>query len=31
VTRWPAASSSRTVRHPMTPVDPVITISFMSN
>jgi len=31
LTRWPAASSSRTARRPMTPVDPVITISFMLN
>src|SRR4051812_11594567 len=29
VTRWPAASNSRTARRPMTPVDPVITKSFM--
>src|SRR3954449_2047533 len=29
VTRWPAARSSRTARRPMTPVDPVTTISLM--
>jgi hypothetical protein len=29
LTRWPAAISSQTARRPMTPVDPVITISFM--
>jgi hypothetical protein len=29
VTRWPAAISSRTARRPMTPVEPVIMISFM--
>ena len=29
MTRWPAAISSRTARRPMTPVEPVITISFM--
>src|SRR3954466_6556821 len=29
VTRWPAANSARTARRPMTPVDPVTTISLM--
>jgi hypothetical protein len=29
LTRWLAASTSRTARRPMTPVDPVIAISFM--
>jgi hypothetical protein len=30
VTRWPAASSSRTARRPTTPVPPVITMLVMS-